>query len=347
MKRTYINLSCIIPIIIFTACFEKSPTSESPDPTVNTGVKLVARRVSDLASGLPKTRAEVSVDVTPAIYKLALIDFWLVDSVTGQDISVINPDTLNPTYTESSPCIIDLATDTASQELFSDTTFPSGTYTGYKMHFLYVEMSLPVVFHVPNESWETEFTDSTILDTVINRHFRLYFNVIDKYWKRDFVVELEYGTGIWYWLRREVENNAGIKNFFIAVDSNTHPISDAGPNSTIDLFHDEAFWGPDSLYDDPSNPIIVGTHSTTGGLDCRWEENITIPAAPDSMFALDLEIDVTNTMNFWESDSGIPSSVVFVEDTLDLGPGYSGQLYGDKGLHPLMPKFRVSEHAAK
>ncbi|MGK5090326.1 hypothetical protein WDW86_22495 [Bdellovibrionota bacterium FG-2] len=281
--------------------------------------------------------------VTPASYKLALVNFWLLKS-DGTEINVINSDAANPTYTEERPLILDFSTEGASQELFSGTTFTAGTYTGYKMQFLYIEMNLPCAFHVPNPAWETEFTDATILDHSTTRNFRTYFNAVGKYWKRDFVVELVADSGEWYWPRRSVQDGAGTKNFFIPVATNDHPPGGPGFTSVIDLFSNEEFWGPDSGFSTNTDPIIVGTHSSVGGVNAVLPSSFTIPDALTEFFNIDIKIDVSNTMMFGET-STFAGDVTPFPSVLDLGPAYAAGgagFYGDQGLHPLMPAFTVT-----
>jgi len=105
-----------------------------------------------------------------------------------------------------------------------------------------------------------------------------------------------------------------------------------------------AFWGPESGYATPS-PIIVGTHSTVGGLDCRMDNSFTIPTKLASLFTVNLEVDISNTMNFHETGTP-PTGVIFTANVLDLGPGYENgptpEMYGDEGLHPFMPIFNMT-----
>ncbi len=291
--------------------------------------------------------------VTPSSYKIALVNFWLLKS-DGTQVNVINPDEANPTYTESRPLILDFSQVGAARELFSSTTFTAGTYSGYKMQFLYLEMKLPTAFHVPNTSWETDFTDTTVLNAQTTRNFRLYFNTIGKYWKRDFVVEMVPDSGKWFWLRRQVENTAGYKTFFLSVDDNDHPgatcvntlvgghSSCSGTQSTIDLFADDTFWGTSETYDDTNGtPIIVGTHSTAGGVNAVLPASFTIPEKITEFFNVDITIDIAGTMQFGEQGTA-PSGVTFYSSTLDLGPGYGADFYGDQGLHPMMPAMSVA-----
>ena len=320
---------------------ESSTNSLKDDPSATGKVIFTAKSVTNLHKQIAKT-VEQSVNITPVEYKLALVNYWLIaddDSL----VNIINPDSANPNYDYSNPLIIDFSEDSLSQFLFQNSSFVTGTYVGYKMEFLYMEMQLPVQFHIPYFTWETDYTDSTVFDNLMYKNFRLYFNTHGKFWKRDFVVELESGTDEWYWMRRELES-PDAQNFFISVDANSHPVGGAGPNQTIDLFSDEDFWGLEADYDNPDTRIIIGTHSTVGGLDCRMENSFTIPDDFDETIYIDLQIDYTTTMNFWEEDS-LPAFTPFSYNILDLGPGFNAsgayRLYGDYGLHPFLPIFEI------
>ena len=143
---------------------------------------------------------------------MTLADFVLIkdDETT---VSLLNTD--NSTYSLSSPLSADFSSGD-NQTLISLDNLSAGTYTGYKMLFLYMDMPLPVKFHLPSVStssdWETDVdnasqylssnTDPTEAVTSSNtRKFRMYYNSNGKYWKRDFVVQLDNSTNSWYWLR--------------------------------------------------------------------------------------------------------------------------------------------------
>lgn len=298
------------------------------------GSKIVATLGTVTPSNVA-TLSEAGLALTPAVYKLALVNFWLINSA-GEDVNIINPDATSPNFTEERPLIIDFTSNATAIELLESATIPAGTYTGYKMQFLYIEMNLPTAFHVPNSAWETEYTGTVadILDTELNKNFRLYFNAYGKFWKRDFIAELNEGD--WYWLRRQVEDNLGHRNFFIPISTNTHPVGGAGSDSTIDLFNDPDFWGTGDL-DDATNPIVVGTHNAeVGGLNIVLPEPLVVSGGE----TINLLVDITNTMMYGSGTA--PAGVTFFDDTLDLGPGYLTDNYGDLGLHPALPKFSLS-----
>jgi hypothetical protein len=327
------------------------------DEGATTGVKLTAvvENLDDVSASSLLTRlagrlsvraahaleAAAQVNVTPSAYKLALVNLWLIKD-DDTEVNIINPDEGSPTYTEASPLIIDFTSAGDAKALLSADTFEAGTFEGYKMQFLYIEMELPVVFHLPDPVWETDYLNAALLDGEERVcRLRLYFNATGKYWKRDFVVELDEDSDVWYWMRREVENVVGHRNFFIAVASNDHPPGGAGWQSTIDLFADAEFWGDEADYNDSSDPIIVGTHSTAGGVNADLPEGFTIPESLNRFYNIDLAVDVEDTMNFAE-DWDPPAGVDFTTGTLDLGPGYGADQYGDGGLHPFLPGFRVT-----
>lgn len=304
------------------------------------GDEMVAQAI---ANGiLPE--AEVSTWITPCVYKIALVNFWLIkdDDTT---VNLINPDESNPTYTEDNPLIVDFSSGDVTQELLSGATLEAGTYVGYRIQFLYLEMQFPSIFHVPAICVEDELPDGMISDDIDGEegyyNFRLYFNAHGKYWKRDFVVQLDEETDSWYWLRREVEDHDGYRNFFISVTDNDHPGGGAGPDNTLDLFNDPDFWGEEEDYDNSESPIIVDSLDTTGGLNVQMNE-FTIAGGS---YDITLYVDVQNTFNFWEDAETAPAGVVFTADTLDLGPGYNPgggtEPYGDYGLHPMLPAFSL------
>ncbi|MBN1850269.1 MAG: hypothetical protein JW932_16985 [Deltaproteobacteria bacterium] len=90
-------------------------------------------------------------------------------------------------------------------------------------------------------------------------------------------------------------------------------------------------------YANSNDPIIVGTHSTAGGVDAVLDESFTIG---EGSYEITLYVDVEGTMNYSE-DGTPPEGVTFTESVLDLGPGYGEDLYGDQGLHPFVPRFSV------
>lgn len=336
----------------FTACSSSSSDSDSSSTTIadDPGFKLTASIASLGALNLnPRTHSRFLVDptsaldtsLTPPVYKIAIVDFWFTNE-DGEDVSIINPDEDNPTYTEDNPLIVNFTADGGSKELISASTFTAGTYTGWKMQMLYIEMKLDVAFHLPSYANETDYTDaSSIVDQELTRNFRLYFNSHGKYWKRDFVTELDEGSGEWYWLRRGMENNTNYDNFFISVNDHDHPAGGSGSESTIDLFNDEDFWGAEADYSTTTSPIIVGTHSDAGGLNASMEESFTIPEEITAFYNMDISFDVYETMNFTE-DGTAPTGVTFTDNVLDLGASDGDDVYGDGGLHPFLPIITVT-----
>ena len=304
----------------------------------NMKMKMKMKSMSVLSSIKTLATSEVSMNITPSSYKIALVNFWLIKS-DGTTVNIINSNEKAPTYTESSPLIVNFTSNAVAQQLFATKAIQPGTYTGYKMQFLYLEMSYPVIFHKPAIGVESDYPMATNLMNKTNYfNFRLYFNAYGKYWKRDFVAELETNSNQWFWMRRSVEDKAGVRNFFISVANNNHPSGNGAPDSTIDLFDNPDFWGQASDYSSSANPVIVGTHSTVGGVSAILEGSFTIPSSLEQNMVLEVTVDVTNTMNFWEyatATNGMSPGY------LDLGPGYGADNYGDKGLHPFMPKFSV------
>ena len=290
------------------------------------------------------------INVTPDEYKLSLVNFWLIN-ISNQDISILNQDTNAPIYTENNPLIMNSTSNNQLLELINNTNtnMTAGTYKGYKMQFLYIQMRLPVIFHVPDPLAETQVSNvAEYLEKTNTLNFRLYFNAINKYWKRDFVVEIPEGSDNWYWMRRSQGGDVSRKNFFIAVNSNVHPAGGPGFESTIDLFADEFFWGPNEAMTN-SNPIIVGTHTNAGGVNAFLPVPFTIPDGFSNTFRINLGCDITNTMNFQDRTDTYPG-VAFNTNYLDLGPAVfdstgtnnAPPMLTDQGFHPFMPKFSVT-----
>jgi hypothetical protein len=293
--------------------------------------------------------------ISPNIYKIALVNFWLIKDDNTQ-INLINPDEANPTYTQDNPLIVDFSSGELTDELLAGATLEEGTYTGYKMQFLYIEMQFPVYFHLPAICVEDDLAGIFGLDpdfftfeemeTGIDCNFRLYFNANGKFWKRDFIVNFNIEDEVfqdeWFWLRREVDDSH--KNFFISASLNDHPVGGAGPDSTIDLFSDPEFWGDESAYDDNSDPIIIESGSTLGGLNA----SITPFTISGGEYNQTINLDVQNTLRYTDNDTLPGPEYTFHTGVLDLGPSYQevapaedAQLYGDLGLHPMLPAFEM------
>ncbi|HEY9162602.1 MAG TPA: hypothetical protein VIS94_16110 [Desulfomonilia bacterium] len=283
--------------------------------------------------------------ISPLVYKIALVNFWLIkDDNTG--INLMNPDKDSSVYTEENPLIVDFSSGTLTEQLLNNATLPEGTYTGYKIQFLYIEMQFPVYFHLPSICMESdlanlfgidpEFFNPEEITDELDCNFRLYFNAHDKYWKRDFVANLNIQghEDEWFWLRREIDESHS--NFFISVTENTHPSGGTGPESITDLFNDPGFWGNSDNYNDSSNPIIIESGTTAGGLNAVIEP-FTISGGK---YNITVNVDVKDTFNFTDN-SAAPAGVTFHTGSLDLGPAYELDNYGDTGLHPLLPAFSV------
>lgn len=277
-------------------------------------------------------RASTSVNISPSDYSIALVDFWLVDD-KGVSTSLLNPDPALPVYTDTAPCLVNFTNGAA--EILQGAVIAPGTYVGYKMRFLYLEMTYPVAFHVPDFSPDASNPlYAPYLDTVNDYKLKLFFNAVDNFWKRDVIVELETDSNEWFWMRRSLQGDNN--TFFLPVTSDAvHLPGGAGPTSLIDLFSDPAFWGTDETIADPATPIIIDSSSTVGGLNVGIEE-FTLA---DGQAVLVLEVDVAETFNFWEDPEKVPVGVTFNDRVLDLGPGYGLDVYGDQGLHPFLPHF--------
>jgi len=301
--------------------------------------------------------------ISPAVYKIALVNFWLIKD-DNTEINLINPDEDNPVYTEDNPLIVDFSSGELTDELLTGATLEEGTYTGYRMQFVYIEMQFPVYFHLPSIcieddlasvfGLEVEYFEFEEMETGIDCNFRLYFNANDKFWKRDFIVnfniEDELNQDEWFWLRREVD--ASHKNFFISASLNEHPAGGAGPDNTIDLFSDPEFWGDESSYNDNSDPVIIDSRSTLGGLNAT----ITPFTISGGEYDLTLNLDVQNTLSYSDNETLPGSEYTFHSGILDLGPAYQEEeaalaedfmYYGDLGLHPMLPAFEMVSEKIK
>ncbi len=317
MRSVFVVCLCVF---LMFSCADSDP-AVLEDTSINLKAELLGT----------EARASTSVNISPSDYSIALVDFWLVDDA-GTSHSLLNPDPANPVYTDSSPLLVSFSSGAA--EILEDATLPPATYSGYKMRFIYLEMTYPVAFHVPAFSPDsTNVSYTAYLDTINDYRLRLYFNAVGNFWKRDVIVELEAGSDTWYWMRRSLEGDNN--TFFLPVAGATHLPGGAGPTSLIDLFSDPEFWGTDDTIDDPLTPIIIDSSSTVGGLNVDIEP-FTLTGGTAELV---LEVDVLETFNFWEDPDQVPDGVVFNDTVLDLGPGYGGDVYGDQGLHPFLPRF--------
>lgn len=342
-------LLILFGFIVLISCSDDTVTGNDGDSPGATVAITISRKNIGSVRGLP----ENSVNLTPTEYRMALVNLWMIKD-DSTEISVLNPDPTSPIYTEVNPLIVDLSSDSAVSQLFNDSLFSVGTYTKCRLQFIYLEMGLPVAFHSPEHVLDTAIADTNVWDITFNKKFRLYFNANGPYWKRDFIVELDSASDEWFWMRRSLEGSKN--NFFINAATTAHPPGGAGPDNTLDLFCDEAFWGADSALNDTTTPLMVTSNDTVGGLSFTMSP-IVIPADIDSSLTIDIGIDIRQTLNYWELDldsmatdsllkDSIPIYVTLTDSILDLGPGTSSggedRLYGDKGIHPFLPKFEVT-----
>ncbi len=290
-------------------------------------------RLVGSASSSRTASVETDVNLTPGNYKIAMTYFSLFQD-DGTEVVLIDA-------TDADPEIIDFSGSAPGTliSLFDDRSIAKGTYAGYAMRFLYLEMSYEAAFHVPSIS--TDAADPYIDEAApTEKTFRQYFNANGPFWKRDFIVLKPDGASppedAWYWMRREVD--ATHLDFFI--DSSTaHPSGGAGPDNTLDLFANDEFWGAEADYDDPDVRITIESGDTTGGLNAVMDE-FTLRLGTTLL----LEIDVSDSMNFKEDIPALPpAGVTFNDGIMDLGPAHGADLYGDRGFHPFLPVIRVRE----
>jgi len=193
MFRNGMFVLCAVFLVFVSCCNPVAPKKKGVE------FKAQAVNLSSVLEDEPRSRIfsdqvleeQNDLALSPSVYKIALVNFWLIKE-DNTEINLINPDASNPTYTESKPLIIDFTSEDP-QKLFSLDTLSAGTYTGYKMQFLYLVMRLPAVFHLPDIAVESDLTDIILADYLglrLSRDFRLYFNAIEPYWKKDFVVKL-------------------------------------------------------------------------------------------------------------------------------------------------------------
>ena len=323
MKYLVRSIALFVIILALVGCSEAAGEAEvSLEAVIDTVSR--STRSSD---------TEVSRNITPSTYKIALTYFALI----RKDGVVI------PIIDEDAPEVYDFSGRFTTPLLLGRKRIPVGEYAGYEMRFTYLEMDLECSFSVPSWSPDTshilvtsthDASDSTILRHQSNT-LRLYFNTDDKFHKRDMVVKYATDDGPeWAWMRRELENSDGSKAFFLKTV--THPVV-----GIIDLFSDDAFWGSADDYDNPDTKITIRSGSTIGGLDATME-SFRISATSKII----LTINVADSFNFWEDTDDLTYGN---NAKLDFGPTYdeipigSGPVafYGDKGFHPFMPSFSL------
>lgn len=353
-RRTLLIVICsLLALTLLTTGCPQPGT----DATVSLKMQVEGFDVAD-------ARAFTQQNITPTTYSVALVNLSLTRA--GGDPVVLVDET------EDDPLIVDF-TNGDLQDILDGITLPADTYTGFTMQALYFQMSYQAAFHVPAISDEHAldldllYDDDTDVDTYT---FRLYFNAIDNLWKRDFLVYLsdvvdtslatvdELPDG-WYWMRRALEGSQD--NFFILAQEDgvtyddtdvdpdndwpAHPAGGAAPNSTIDLFANDAFWGDEADYDDSSTPIIISTDDDSGEVNATFT-SFVINGDETSII---LTLDVFETMNFqWSDDPDV--TMATDPEVLDLGPDYDPDLgvsgdemkYGDQGLHPFLPRFELT-----
>lgn len=301
--------------------------------------KGLARMQRDLPAGIPRdTVTEESVNITPEDYKIALTYFSLIRDDDSEEV-FLDTDADHAVVADFSDCEPGTAVS-----LFEGASIPSGTYVGYNMRFLYLEMKYVAAFHVPSVC--TDHDDPYIDEaTPTAKTFRQYFAAYGPFWKRDFVVEKPVSEDSeethWYWLRREIDSSHA--DFFIDSTLNSHPAGETGPDNILDLFANDEFWGSQESLSDPDILITIQSGDTTGGLNAVMD---TCELDADS--ELLLEIDITNCMNYKEyRPAAPPAGVTFTDGKMDIGPSYNNggtsESYGDHGFHPFLPAFRLTK----
>ncbi|MBL7005723.1 MAG: hypothetical protein ISR78_01430 [Spirochaetia bacterium] len=302
---------------------------------------------------------EVSRNVTPASYKIAVISLDL----TGTDGGGSPVSTPIVTASSGSPTILDFTPgvtagtvavgETLLQTLIDGSALVDGaTYDGYVLVPLYIEMTFNSTFHVPSAAddygYDMIFTADGDEDDYT---YRFYYNTdtdndgttAAEYWKRDIVVKLEgipnltrlapppaldYPDG-WYWMRRSLESPDTLDFFILAEKTNgTNPSAHPGtppssltpgPESVIDQFDDYSFWGDVTDYNDPAIELEIDSDTDTAMV--RGKPSFTY-ASGDTVTAA---TDITYTVNFWyESDASVITWTTFASDpdVIDFGPSY-------------------------
>lgn len=317
---------------------------------------------------------EISHNVTPTLYKIAVINLELLYSSSTLSTNIYNesPETAKTTILDILPGTGAGTNEETFSEAVNNAAIAGGeTYDGYILEPLYIEMELSAAFHFDatctENGYDLDFTMDGDEDDYL---FRFYFNPVDNLWKRDILVYLDelqihdpalaaYPSG-WYWMRRGIESG-GASNFLIlamadgvvyddtnldpADDYPDHPDSTSGSTSVIDLFSNNAFWGAEADYDNYSASTATTIDSTndTGGMKINWG-NFTFTAGD----TVTINSSVNETFNFWyESDTAKtdftdpsdPDVIDFGPSTYDpASPGVNVDL-GDWGFHPFMPDF--------
>ena len=327
MKYLVRSIALFVIILALVGCSEAAGEAEvSLEAVIDTVSR--STRSSD---------TEVSRNITPSTYKIALTYFALI----RKDGAVI------PIIDEDAPEVYDFSGRFTTPLLLGRKRIPVGEYTGYEMRFTYLEMDLECSFSVP--SWSTD-ADTTKLTKLTDRTdlsgleydtstIRLYFNDDGAWMKRDIIVN----TAIyaedppqWQWMRAELESN-GSTSFFL----HTRPVSvGSGPTQVINLFDDPDFWGSSDI-------LTIRSGETVGG---GMRAYIT-PFSISRTTKVVLTIDISNSFNFWEDTTSAFHNSSDSVVKLDFGPScrevptdpepiVTYQL-GDKGFHPFMPSFSL------
>ncbi len=316
---------------------------------------------------------EVSRNITPESYKIAVISMELTDSAGGTTVTVVDA-------TAADPLIINLdETDTLlAGEVRLETVINAAgddtdygdtdplvngtTYDGFEIVPLYIEMSFPSTFHVPPMADESGYSMMFVSDgDEATYTYRLIFNIEEgsSLWKRDIIVYLEdilndadppvaatgYPDG-WYWMRRSVEDGGESEFLISAIPDDplltgaSHPggppsDSTAGPDCVKDMFSDP-FWEATENYDstDPGDYLSIWRNPSDHSRVAERDFEIVYSGTDVS-----LDIDIFETFNFWyESDaSKTPVTMASDLDVVDFGPDYGGEEYGDWGFAPFFP----------
>jgi len=340
MKKTRSIASFMLGAVILLLAFSCN-LSKPSEVSVSVKARIIASKGVQGAQRLtlaktPRDATEVSVNLTPEDYKIAVTYFSLIKN-DATEVVLLNTDNDNihlADFSNSEPG--------AEIDMFDGKIIPSGTYVGYKMRFLYLEMKYIAAFHAPSIC--TDHEDPFINEaTPAAKTFRQYFNAYGPFWKRDFVVEKPVSPSSeethWYWMRREID--VSHPDFFIDSSTTSHPSGGAGVDSILDLFANDEFWGAEEDLSNPDIQITIESGDTTGGLNALMD---TFAIETDSELLLD--IDITNCMNYWEErPAAPPAGAVFTDGIMDIGPSYSNggvtETYGDHGFHPFLPTFKL------
>jgi len=285
----------------------------------------------------PET-GENSCWLQPSEFSIAVADFHLIsdeDEDESEYVSILNPDEDDPTYTLESPKTISFTSDEDIAELINVDNIAAGTYTGFTMKIVYMDLTLPAYFHIEDCDEEnglsevlpdTNCADLNNTEEAENYKFRMVFNnhLNDILQKRDLVVELESGSDEFFWINRNTDTD---KLFYSVSEASEHIVGDI-----IDLFTDDEFWG------ESDDVVVISSLDETANTSLEGEIEVSETESTN----LQINVDLQYVMNFQDSSE---VNAFLHESELDLGKDCqnSESEKCDLGLRPSLPTFTATE----